>query len=720
MIRRRPRATVTSARPTSARRPISARPTVAGRPVQRTAAWLPRLADSWALPPGLTGDGWPAWTRLGVIDGDSTGVVDGRGLVSPRLHDRGWSLDWWVGAEDRWHLPSRAPSVRQGRIDGAPVVETALRIPGGEAVHRTWGARGPRHAGGDEWLVVEVENRTPTPVALAWVLRPLTPERVTRVGRVVLEATAGSDGAHRVVVDGSVALLSPRRPSRAAIATGGRDVIDAVLGGSASADALDELTVGVEDPDGLVTVALLTPVPHTATARVAIPRGTWPAAGDGPRSLDGLPEAAAVARGWSAQAGRGPRIDLPDQRLGDAVAASRRSLLLAHRVRTDDHRRLDVVTDGSATTTPPSSSVRAEITEALAWWGYGDEAARVLSRWPDDQANGGGFGSPAATGAALAAISTHARVTADPSVAEAWLPEVAGAIESLGRAIRRSRVPADQAGTVARGLEAGAALLRLLGQPEAASAVESDRTRLVPGRAAGPEPAMPPGGTPAMPPGGTPATPRVVAARALVAARAASRDLGPALVELLRSASPTWTWADPEAWTGDDALPGARLLSAVAAALVVSVRGRIALLPGWLPAWWGLPIDVHDVPVDGGRISFAVRWHGDRPALLWELDLPGVDDGALPEVAVPALDPAWRGRGLRGEELLGPVAPPGDLCGPAPLATTSAAPPTSVWATAHPAPGERTRLNPAPADDHREGGGDPSGPASQDPGGSFS
>jgi hypothetical protein len=73
-------------------------------------------------------------------------------------------------------------------------------------------------------------------------------------------------------------------------------------------------------------------------------------------------------------------------------------------------------------------------------------------------------------------------------------------------------------------------------------------------------------------------------------------------------------------------------------------------------AWLGQGVEVHDAPTHLGRLSFAVRWHGDRPALLWELTPhDGVTDAAL---TAPGLDPSWRGTGLRGEALLSPVAPP--------------------------------------------------------------
>ena len=83
--------------------------------------------------------------------------------------------------------------------------------------------------------------------------------------------------------------------------------------------------------------------------------------------------------------------------------------------------------------------------------------------------------------------------------------------------------------------------------------------------------------------------------------------------------------------------------------------------------WYGQGWEVHDAPTTFGRISYAVRWHGDRVALLWEVD-PHPGQGPVRLVA-PGLDPTWSTTDLRGEALLGPVpvpppsAPPGDGSG---------------------------------------------------------
>jgi hypothetical protein len=65
-----------------------------------------------------------------------------------------------------------------------------------------------------------------------------------------------------------------------------------------------------------------------------------------------------------------------------------------------------------------------------------------------------------------------------------------------------------------------------------------------------------------------------------------------------------------------------------------------------LPAEWsGRDIEVNDVPTKHGPLSYAVRWHGPNPALLWE----GPEGVTL---RAPGLDPAWSTEASAGETLL--------------------------------------------------------------------
>ena len=74
-------------------------------------------------------------------------------------------------------------------------------------------------------------------------------------------------------------------------------------------------------------------------------------------------------------------------------------------------------------------------------------------------------------------------------------------------------------------------------------------------------------------------------------------------------------------------------------------RGHVELLR-LLPAEWaGAPLEVYDLPVRGGSISYALRWHGMRPALLWE-------SRGVRKITIPAVDPTFETTEARGEILL--------------------------------------------------------------------
>jgi hypothetical protein len=90
-----------------------------------------------------------------------------------------------------------------------------------------------------------------------------------------------------------------------------------------------------------------------------------------------------------------------------------------------------------------------------------------------------------------------------------------------------------------------------------------------------------------------------------------------------------------------------RFLAHLRGVLVRDRSGVVDLVPGFPPAWLGQSLTVDAVPLHAGALSFAVRWHGPRPALLW--DAP---DGI--ELRIPALDPTWSSTESAGEVLLAP------------------------------------------------------------------
>ncbi len=75
---------------------------------------------------------------------------------------------------------------------------------------------------------------------------------------------------------------------------------------------------------------------------------------------------------------------------------------------------------------------------------------------------------------------------------------------------------------------------------------------------------------------------------------------------------------------------------------------RIDMLPEVPTTWFGQPIDVRGMVTGLGSLSFSVRWHRERPAVLWQRD--GGPDGAV--LRCPGLDPDWSSSERSGEALL--------------------------------------------------------------------
>ena len=111
------------------------------------------------------------------------------------------------------------------------------------------------------------------------------------------------------------------------------------------------------------------------------------------------------------------------------------------------------------------------------------------------------------------------------------------------------------------------------------------------------------------------------------------------------------------------------------------------LLPGGIPAsWLGANFEVHGVPTSArSTIGYAVRWHGDRPAVLWE------QEGTPVTLTASALDPHWSTTEATGEALWQPQSEPGAASRSEPPAepdTESGATPPAP--TVRPEPGDES------------------------------
>ena len=101
---------------------------------------------------------------------------------------------------------------------------------------------------------------------------------------------------------------------------------------------------------------------------------------------------------------------------------------------------------------------------------------------------------------------------------------------------------------------------------------------------------------------------------------------------------------------GGDGLAG---VEASLDCLVGESPGRLVMLPAQPEAWKGAPVDVRALATRHGVLSFSVRWHGSRPALLWELQPARGKDSSRTTVRC-GLDQSWQSEAPAGEALLRP------------------------------------------------------------------
>lgn len=264
---------------------------------------------------------------VGVLGGTRHATVDGAGTVRPQRAL--WSLEWWIGGDDRWHVPAHEAAVRRSLVDDMPVVRTAMRIPGGDAVHEVYGVTG-------DAVVIDVENASPAPFVLAIVVRGATV--VARFDTTVL-------------VDSVPAITALRPPSRWASSSTG--ALESIVTSGGAHEA--EMPV-LRDRHATLDCAFLYPVAHRTRLRFAVALGRHDTAGVRELDLTAMPDAATVVRGWQAQLARGMRVELPDPARQSEIDAARACVLLA----------------GQANLPAPA------VVAALEDWGFDEEA---LTAW---------------------------------------------------------------------------------------------------------------------------------------------------------------------------------------------------------------------------------------------------------------------------------------------------------------------------------------------------
>lgn len=569
------------------------------------------------LPLATLADGVVARVRAdGAIE-----CLDRRGAVDAIVH-------WWVGAEDSWRCATGSLALRPVAIDATPVFELALRVPGGDVKCRLAATR----VGAGPAVVLRFRNESAVPVALAVEIERGA-SSWTAVAERVWRATAVGDGRSDVEPD-SVGTLDGAGP--AATSSNGGDSRSLPSARSA---------IGV------------IPLPHSPSAAPDGPAVADPAVrcviGDSDSLAVGVdrlfveslaPDA--IARGWATQRRAGGDVVPPDDHLAGVVGLA---TCLA-RFGTD-------VGDGgfSARGSSGASSVWNAVVGAVA--GDIDRAvasARSMSarEWrhaPPD-----------------AVIMLAWSLVCGGWDRSEWDVVLAHVGPAAGRICRRARSATLEA--AASGLESVAlavALADLAGDPRAARRLAAAGTAL-------------PGTSPTrMAPSGMSLLKRSIGNGGPVRgrARAGESESAPQLATTdasmferacaaVAGAPVDWRWVTEcaERFGGGPVASLSEAASLCVLGRLASVRSRpsgIELWPSWPSEWNGRAAEIHNLGTPWGRVSAALRWHGSRPAVLWEVD--EWSDGrvvAPPRLRLPALDPGAELVGWKGESFL---AEPADV-----------------------------------------------------------
>ena len=566
-----------------------------------------------------------SWNTLTTLGAGSVADVDQRGAVFPR--NRPLSVEVWFGIGDRWLRGTSADGVRQSRVVGLPVVETRQRLGDADLVMTAW-ADEPGDTHGR--VVVSLGNEADTSVVAAIVVRPFA---LVGEGRIEAARIAGQ----RIVVDGAPLIDLGREAG---------DSVGAIDVPSDEPELLSQLSldggklVGTEafhDPNGRACFAAMIPLTAGTTREIQIVDGRE-ASTVAPAPLEN------VVAGWRSHLGAAAEIELPawPKHLPTALMSG---LLGAV---SDSGRPL-----GDATWRSEDDTI---LVAALGGVGLDWAAATIAERLLERVSNGSferrawpqlaiGLGRIAGTspgdevlqrhGEAVVAVVGHSLTDARTDAATAMLL----------RAIHSSHGPdaAADAATIRgemKNEEFGVELARH-GVPVADQCVPAVQDVLDRG--------------------GRKTTAAI--GLGMVAQASMARAFEP-VVATRALAGATWRW--PRHGCGDSPHARAELLVGLRALCLAERSGvasgepaatgapvEVDLFPGASRSWLGQSMQFSRLPTSAGLLSAAIRWHGARPALLWEL----TEQRGPFEIGCQRIDPSFRSSETSGETLLAePVA----------------------------------------------------------------
>lgn len=586
-------------------------------PIEQLAEW-----GDWIWPKGMatavtSGDPVDVvrkWNTLSTLGAGAVADVDAAGCIM--LRNRPLAVDVWIGGGDRWWYPPREATVRQSRIEGLPVVETRMKVGDADVVFTAWADESGDARGR---VMLQLSTELEVPVVAAIVLRPLTmfgPGSIT-------EARVSGD---LMIADRLPVVQLPREAGDTA--TGSRTDGDVHL--KLGDELIGEASITTED--GSATIAAMLPLAPGIDQIVQI--------------IDGREEGTVapadlhqIVAGWKSHLNTGASIELPGwpKHVPPSLLSGMLGAVASPRPHPGEERPL---------------SDDALLCCGLAQAGFGWAAATMLDPLLEAVTEGGiprsEWPSVAAACVALGALSSdHAPLERNPDTLATVIGHAVatGAIEPVDAATTMRAAAGDLAADDTAQIRPGTAI--------AGDARATGRLGMLPAAADwGP----------------------VHAAAAQVDGLRDANELGLAMISGARGGDPfdaatptralagtTWRWSTGtdgpglDRGCGDSPHSRAALFLGLRAQAIHEVDGGLDLLPGFSKSWLGRNLDVNRLPTRYGQLSFHLRWHGARAALLWELDL---HDGATPPVfTVRSIDPTFRNEATSGESLLeAPVA----------------------------------------------------------------
>jgi hypothetical protein len=571
--------------------------------------WIWPKGMATAVTTGTSADVTRKWNTLSTLGVGPVADVDAGGCIS--LRHRPLSIDVWIGGGDRWWFPSREPTVRQTRIEGLPVLETRMKVGDADVVFTTWADESGDARGR---VMLQLSTELEVPVVAAIVVRPLT-----LLGRGSVQDLRLSGDL--IVADKRPVVQLPREAGDSAVGSTELGDVHLRLGDELIGEA------SVHAADGTATLAAMIPLAPGVDQLVQI--------------IDGTDEATVapadvhqIVSGWKSHLNRGASIALPGwpKHIPASLVSGLLGSVAGSRAVPGDDRSL---ADDTL------------LCVALAQGGFSWAAATVLDALLEAVTEGridrGDWLLVAGACAAVAALGDEYQVFENHTDTVALIMGEGLAAGGLDKrdAVAAVRLAAgERAADDATQIEPGVPTEQQVLQLGRLGVLRDDAEHRPVHEAAASFSGL-----------------RDASALSLaMISGARGGEPFDAVIATRSLAGTTWRWASTtdgpglDRGSGDSPHARASLFLGLRAQAIRETAYGIDLLPGFSESWLGRNLDVSGLPTRHGTLSFALRWHGPRSALLWELT-PN-DGGTAPEISARSIDPSFSTVELSGETLL--------------------------------------------------------------------